>query len=114
MPFAAGGVTTALKIGAALADLSSLEELTVDFAQMALANLTGILGFVMIAVAVMKVFQMATTLNEIKELLAGIKRSNGVQAPAPPPMYSQSGDEMLRALSDVQESAVQPEVVQPR
>jgi hypothetical protein len=89
----------------------------VDFAQAAISNLFGILGFAMMAFGVMKVFQAATTLNEIKELLSDIKRGNGgdrTPVATVPPMYTQSGEEMLRALSATQEPSVQPEIVQPR
>ncbi|MGH9592875.1 MAG: hypothetical protein ACRD5L_07265 [Bryobacteraceae bacterium] len=86
-----------------------------DFVQAAIGNLFGVLGFALIAFGVMKAFQMATTLNEIKDLLADIKRSNNSNPePALPPMYSRSGEEMLRALSATQEPPVQPEIIQPR
>jgi hypothetical protein len=72
----------------------------------------------------MKIFQMTSTLNEIKDLLADIKRNSSdhfpmhatVQPAAPsaiPTMYKQSGDEMLRALSEIQDPAVHPEITQP-
>jgi hypothetical protein len=94
----------------------------VDFTQFAIGNLVGIAGFVLIVAGVMKAFQMATALNEIKELLADIKRNTtdrapgyvanpAVTTPPPPPFYSQSGDEMLRALT-AEEPAAQPEIVQ--
>ena len=94
-----------------------------DFTQFAIGNLVGIAGFVLIVAGVMKAFQMATALSEIKELLADIKRNTrdrvpdyaanpAVTTPPPPPFYSQSADEMLRALK-AEEPTDQPEVVQP-
>lgn len=81
-----------------------------DIAQLIFGNLIGILGFAMVAGGVLKIFQAATTLNEIKDLLRDIKRNGSDLAPVPS-MYAQSGDEMLRALSDAQEPPVRPEVI---
>jgi hypothetical protein len=102
---------TCIKLQPARADVSSLEENTVDFAQVALGNLVGIVGFVLLIAGVAKLFQLSTTLNEIKDLLVDIKRSAPLDhAPAHVPLpYSQSGDEMLRALSATHEPPVLPE-----
>ncbi len=95
-----------------------------DFMQFAIGNVLGIAGFVLVVMALLKVFQIATTLNEIKELLGRIHRSTldhapdyaagRVPAPALPPLYSQSGEEMLRAAVAAEQPAPQPEIVQPR
>ena len=66
---------TCIKLRPARADVSSLEENTVDFAQVALGNLVGIVGFVLLIAGVAKLFQLSTTLNEIKDLLTDIKRN---------------------------------------
>jgi hypothetical protein len=80
----------------------------VDFAQIALGNLIGVLAVVVVVAGVMKIFQIASTLHEVKELLGDIKR-NMDHTPQGP--YTQSGDEMLRALSDAHEPSVQREIL---
>jgi hypothetical protein len=67
-----------------------------------------IVSFTLFAAAVMKVFQMATVLTEIKELLASIKHNAApIQAPAALPL-GQSGEEMLRALTAELDHPVPP------
>jgi len=63
---------------------------------------------------------MASTLTEIKDLLGDIKRNTSDHLEDRPPVplapkvsYAQTGEEMLRALSEAQEPPVHPEVVRP-
>jgi hypothetical protein len=74
-----------------------------------LSSIVSIVSFAIFAAGVMKVFQMATTLTEIKDLLTAIKLSAPIHpamgpaigAPAPLPSVA-SGEEMLRvALSEL-------------
>jgi hypothetical protein len=64
-----------------------------------LANLAGILIFALVAAGVAKIFQMAGTLLEIKELLNDIKRNTDSHAPAPPFASTESAESLLRAVS---------------
>jgi len=74
-----------------------------------LSSIVSIVSFVIFAAGVMKVFQMATTLSEIKDILAANKLHTPVPSAAlssiglPVPLSStQSGEEMLRAaLSEI-------------
>jgi hypothetical protein len=91
----------------------------VDIVQVVVGNLVGIIIFVLIGMTVLKVTQIATTLNEIKDVLADIRRnSEDYTAPrhATParPSYQPTGEEMLRALSDAPETPVVPQIIQPR
>jgi len=79
-----------------------------------LSTVVSIVSFVIFAAGVMKVFQMATTLSEIKDLLTAIKLNapihppaGAMQASAPLPL-PQSGEEMLRALSMELDHPVNP------
>jgi len=89
--------------------------------------LPNVLGTVMNLVAlglfvagVMKVFQMAVTLNEIRDTVKDIRRSRDLVAPASglaPIPATLSGDEMLRALDaelHLSDEPVKPEIVNPR
>jgi len=84
-----------------------------DFLVGGLSSIISVVSFVLFAAGVMKVFQMATTLSEIKDVLTAIKLNapmhpavgpaiaKPVGAPAPLPSIP-SGEEMLRAaLSDL-------------
>jgi hypothetical protein len=69
-----------------------------------LSGIVSIVSFVIFAAGVMKVFQMATTLSEIKDILAANKLNASVHSAAgssiglPIPISAaQSGEEMLRA-----------------
>jgi hypothetical protein len=64
-----------------------------------LANLAGILIFALVAAGVAKIFQMAGTLSEIKELLNDIKRNTDSHSPAPPFASTESAESLLRAVS---------------
>ena len=71
-----------------------------------LSSIVSIVSFVVFVAGVMKVFQMATTLNEIKDVLTSIQHNASMNHPAGSPIAPpasvpivQSGEEMLRALS---------------
>jgi hypothetical protein len=83
-----------------------------------LSTLLSILSFAMFAAGAMKVFQMATTLSEMKDILTAIKLNapvhpavgaavSRIAVPAGPPAplpSTLSGEEMLRAaLSELDE-----------
>jgi hypothetical protein len=80
-----------------------------------LSSVVSIVSFVIFAAGVMKVFQVANTLLEIKDLLTAIKLNAPIhpptgaalQASAPLPL-PQSGEEMLRALSMELDHPVNP------
>ena len=82
-----------------------------------LSSIISIVSFVIFAAGVMKVFQMATTLSEIKDVLTAIKlnapihpglsgRLGGIGACALP--SAQSGEEMLRAALSELDHPVNP------
>jgi hypothetical protein len=65
-----------------------------------LSGMITIVLFVIFAAGVMKVFQIATTLSEIKDLLTALKYNAPIGAPMGPGAslpLAQSGEEMLRA-----------------
>jgi hypothetical protein len=76
-----------------------------DFMAGLSSGILSVLSFAMFAACALKVFQMDATLTEIKDLLAMIKVNSSqppislpLTTPAPP-QSTQSGEEMLRALS---------------
>jgi hypothetical protein len=80
-----------------------------------ISTLLSLVTFAIFAAGVMKVFQMATTLSEIKDLLSATKLNapvrpaigNPVSAPAPLPS-TPSGEEMLRAALSELDQPVNP------
>jgi hypothetical protein len=84
-----------------------------------LSSIVSIVSFVIFAAGVMKVFQMATTLSEIKDLLTAIKLNApihpamgaSVGSSAPLPSVS-SGEEMLRAALSELDHPVNPTSVE--
>jgi hypothetical protein len=65
-----------------------------------LSSMITIILFVIFAAGVMKVFQIATTLSEIKDVLTALKHNAPIGAsvgPGGPLPLAQSGEEMLRA-----------------
>ncbi len=74
-----------------------------------LSSVVSIVSFAIFAAGVMKLFQMAATLSEIKDILAANKLPTSVPSAAVSPIglpvpvsATQSGEEMLRAaLSEV-------------
>jgi hypothetical protein len=70
-----------------------------------LSSILSIMTFAVFAACVLKVFQMATTLTEIKDLLITLKR-NAPLAPSSPLPLAASGEEMLQAaLSELDHPA---------
>jgi hypothetical protein len=70
-----------------------------DFIGAGLSSLASILIFALVAASVAKAFQIASTLTEIKELLADIKRNTDTQTPAVPFATTESAESLLRAVS---------------
>jgi flagellar motor component MotA len=68
-----------------------------------MSSIISLISFMIVAFGVMKIFQMATTLTEIKDLLTALKRNAPIQA--------QSGEEMLRALSMELDHPVPPAAI---
>ncbi len=71
-----------------------------------ISTVISVISFTLFAAGVAKIFQMATLLSEIKDLLSAIRHNGPINAPmgtAGTPAVSlplaQSGEEMLRALS---------------
>jgi len=83
-----------------------------DFVGAGLANLAGILIFALVAAGVAKVFQMASTLSEIKELLTDIKRNNDSHAPGSPFASVESAESLLRAVSAELDHPVPPSAIE--
>jgi hypothetical protein len=76
-----------------------------------LSSIVSIVSFVIFAAGVMKVFQMATTLSEIKDVLTAIKLNAPIHPPigAPSTLPSvQSGEDMLRAALSELDHPVSP------
>jgi Tfp pilus assembly PilM family ATPase len=70
------------------------------------SGVLNILSFAILAACVLKVFQIAVTLTEIKDLLKALNANASIQSLGRAPMAAQvpipsaqSGEEMLRALS---------------
>jgi hypothetical protein len=94
-----------------------------DFLVGGLSSIISVVSFVLFAAGVMKVFQMATTLSEIKDALTAIKLNapihpaigpavgsvigSPVSAPAALPS-TPSGEEMLRAALSELDHPVNP------
>jgi hypothetical protein len=88
-----------------------------------LSSIVSIVSFVIFAAGVMKVFQAATTLTEIKDLLTAIKVNTAIHpassvaagppigsslgTPAAPPL-APSGEEMLRAALSEMDHPINP------
>jgi hypothetical protein len=83
-----------------------------------LSSVVSIVSFAIFAAGVMKIFQIAATLSEIKDILAGNKLHTPVPSAALSPMSSfgrpvpissaQSGEEMLRAALSELDQPVNP------
>jgi hypothetical protein len=84
-----------------------------------LSSIISVVSFVIFAAGVMRVFQMATTLSEIKDVLTAIKLNapirpaigpamgSPINAPAPLPAVP-TGEEMLRAALSELDHPVNP------
>lgn len=87
-----------------------------EFAAAAISNVVGIVVLCLFAAGVMKLFQIATTLTEIKDLLQADKRQATFEPKAP---LTPSGEEMLRVLDQEMRltsdpEGINPEIVNPR
>ena len=84
-----------------------------------LSSIVSIVSFVIFAAGVMKLFQMATTLSEIKDVLTAIKLNAPIHpaigapigAPAPLPLVP-SGEDMLRAALSELDHPVNPTTIE--
>ena len=72
-----------------------------------LSSILSIMTFAVFAACVLKVFQMAATLSEIKDLLITLKR-NAPIAPAGPLPLTASGEEMLQAALSELDHPINP------
>ena len=106
--------------GAASTDLTDMDVELLPSLFSTVINLVGIAIFV---AGIMKVFQMANTLNEIRDAVKDIQRHQDVLGPvnkqAPISASGQSGEEMLRALDAelhlaADSEPVKPEIISPR
>ena len=70
-----------------------------DIVGAGLSGVAGILIFALVAAGVAKIYQIGTTLSEIKELLAGLKRDAHMPLPAHPFATTESAEQLLRAVS---------------
>jgi hypothetical protein len=91
-----------LKFIARTVDLTSMDS---DLMPNLLGGLVNLVALCIFIAGVMKVFQIATTLTEIKDALKDIQRNQDVApptvraaAPSAATPRGQSGDDMLRAL----------------
>jgi riboflavin transporter FmnP len=96
--------------------------LCMDFLAAGLSSLINIFLLALFMAGVMKLFQIHTTLTEIKDALRAGSVSTRTPAPsnyvAPTPLHEmRSGEDMLRALDaqmHLEEHARDPEIVEPR
>ena len=76
-----------------------------DFLGAVLANVASMVFLILVAAGVMKAFQIGSTLNEMKDLLADIKRNTTIRATDGPlssaQMSIESADNLLRAVSEM-------------
>ena len=79
-----------------------------EFVGAGLSNIAAILVFALVAAGVGKAFQIATTLIEIKDLLADIKRRSDHTIPASPFATTESAESLLRMVSAELEHPVPP------
>ena len=83
-----------------------------DFLGAGLANMAGILVFALVAAAVAKVFSIAGTLSEIKDLLTDVKRRTDPAIPMSPFATTESAESLLRMVSAELEHPVPPAVIE--
>jgi hypothetical protein len=79
------------------------------------STVISLVAFAIFAAGVMKVFQMATTLSEIKDVLSAIKLNapmhpsiGAPMRPSAPLPLTQSGEEMLRAALSELDHPIDP------
>ena len=97
-----------------------------EFLPNLLSSFMNIVALCVFFAGIWKLFQVATAINEIRDVVKDIRRSQDGIAPAgrpasPASVEGLSGDEMLRALDvqlnlkpTVELDAVKPEIVNPR
>jgi hypothetical protein len=97
------------------------ERHTVGFFAAAVGNVMSIIFFCLFAAGVLKLFQIHTTLGELKDLLTTLKNRQDLPAVSDTRVAvgAPSGEEMLRALDremhlDGDKPALDPEVIEPR
>jgi hypothetical protein len=77
-----------------------------------LSSVTSIMIFALAAAGVAKIFQIAGTLSEIKELLADIKRNNQPHLPGVPFATTDSAENLLRMVSAELDHPVPPPAIE--
>jgi hypothetical protein len=73
-----------------------------DIGQLVFGNLISILVLALVGAGVMKIFQVASSINDVKGLLTDIKRNTQGDAPAhiaTPFSYERSAEELMRAVN---------------
>ena len=83
-----------------------------DFLGAGLANMAGILIFALVAAGVAKVFSIATTLSEIKDLLTDLKRRSDPALPTSPFATVESAESLLRMVSAELEHPIPPAIAE--
>lgn len=87
-----------------------------EFLPNLLGSVVNLVALGVFVAGVMKVFQMAVTLNEIRDAVKDMRRSQDLATPASgvaPSAAALSGDEMLRALDAELHLSADPEPVKP-
>jgi hypothetical protein len=79
-----------------------------DFLGAGLANMAGLLIFALVAAGVAKIFSIATTLSEIKDLLTDMKRRSDPALPTSPFATTEAAESLLRMVSAELEHPVPP------
>lgn len=109
-----------LKLSGGPADLPNMEG---EFLPDLFGSVVNLVALCIFIAGVMKVFQVASTLNEIRDAVKDIQRNQDVLGPVgrPAPLVAtaQSGDEMLRALDaelhlSADSEPAKPEIINPR
>ena len=96
-----------------------------EFLPNLLSGAVNLVALCLFVAGIMKVFQIANTLSEIKDAVKDIQRNQDVVLPlggsVPIVATGQSGDDMLRALDaqlnlhpSIELEPVKPEIVDPR
>ncbi len=85
-----------------------------DIVGTGLSSMAGILIFALVAAGVAKIYQIGTTLSEIKELLASLKRDTQMPLSSYPFASAESADQLLRAVSAELDHPVPPVSVEHR